>query len=365
MTHSHIIYKQRHNKTMDMNKKRLVKRIYNAVIIVFLIAIVGYAAVRLYHPLDVEYTDDAQVQRHITPINTRVQGFIKEIRFEEYQHVKRGDTLIIIEDAEYRLQLAQAEAALRGTRTGSSVISAGMTTTANNVKAASAGIEEARVNMENARTDYERYKVLIKKEAVTQQQFDDAHTRYEAAKARYEQASASRSATSQVKNEQSQRLNQNSENVSMAEAAVNLARLNLSYTVITATADGVMGRKDIHEGQLVQPGQQLARIVDDNQVWVTANYRETQLKRIGVGCAVKFTADAIDDVVFSGTVESLSPATGSAYSTVAADNATGNFIKVEQRVPVRIAISKTNRTADVARLKAGLNVEVEVDDAKR
>lgn len=147
--------------------------------------------------------------------------------------------------------------------------------------------------------------------------------------------------------------------MSVAEAAVNLARLNLSYTVIVATCDGVMGRKDIHVGQLVQPGQMLARIVDDGQVWVIANYRETQLKHISVGSEVEFTADAVPGITYKGKVEALSAATGSAYSTVAADNATGNFVKVEQRVPVRIAIVG-NKPGDVAKLKAGLNVEAEV-----
>lgn len=342
-----------------MNSKRQIKRVYNAIVILLLVGVIVYVASRFIHIGNVEYTDDAQVQRHITPINTRVQGFIKEIRFEEYQHVKQGDTLIVIEDAEYRLQLAQAEANLRGSRSGSSATVAGMNTTKSNVRIAAAGIEEARVNMENARDDYNRYAALMERGAVTRQQYDNVKARYDAAKARYEQATASRQSTSLTLGEQSHRLSQNTAGVSVAEAAVNLARLNLSYTVIVATADGVMGRKDIHEGQLVQPGQTLARIVDDAQVWVIANYRETQLKHINVGNTVSFTADAIPNATFRGHVESLSPATGSAYSTVPADNATGNFVKVEQRVPVRIAITKDNKAEDVALLKTGLNVEVE------
>ena len=347
-----------------MNKK-IVKRAYNVVVILFLAGAAAWCFSHFTNGSGVEFTDDAQVCRHITPINTRVSGFIKEIRFNDFQHVHTGDTLVIIEDTEYRLQVAQAEAGLRGSKSGSSVVTASMNTTASNVETAAAGIEEARVDMENAKQDFDRFAALMKKDAVTRQQYDNAYARYLGAKARYEQANSRKASAASAKAVQTHQLGGSRAGESVAEAQLNLARLNLSYTVIIATCDGVMGRKDIHEGQLVQPGQQLARIVDDNQVWVIANYRETQLKRIGVGCPVKFTADAIDDVVFSGTVESLSPATGSAYSTVAADNATGNFIKVEQRVPVRIAISKANRAADVARLKAGLNVEVEVDDAKR
>jgi membrane fusion protein (multidrug efflux system) len=342
-----------------MNQKH-IKRTYNVVIIVVVLLALGYVCSRFLHLGSKEWTDDAQVQRHITPLNARVGGFIKEIRFEDFQHVKKGDTLVIIEDAEYQLQLAQAEAQLKGQRSGSSAVSAGMNTTASNVRVASAGIEEARVNMENAKADYERFAALLEKDAVTRQQYDNARARYEAAKARYDQANNQKQSTALVQNEQAQRLSQTHAITNVAEAAVNLARLNLSYTVIVATCDGVMSKKDIHEGQLVQPGQLLARIVDDNQVWVVANYRETQMKHIAVGNKVEFEADAIPGVVFQGEVESIAAGTGSAFSHIPVDNATGNFVKVEQRVPVRIRLADGNNADDVKKLLAGLNVETEV-----
>ena len=342
-----------------MNNKN-TKRIYNTIIIILLLTAIGYACSRLIHWGNVEWTDDAQVYRHITPINTRVQGFIKEIRFGDYQHVRKGDTLVIIDDAEYRLQLAQAEAGLQGSRSGSSAVSAGMEVTAANVRVAAAGIEEARVNMENAKADFDRYATLLEKDAVTRQQYDNVRARYEAARARYEQASNQKHSTALIAGEQAQRLSQTTAGVSVAEAQVNLARLNLSYTVIVATCDGVMGKKDIHVGQLVQPGQLLARIVDDKQVWVIANYRESQMKHIAVGNAVEFKADAIPGATYKGKVESIATGTGSAFSQIPTDNATGNFVKVEQRVPVRIMLTDNNDTEDVMRLLAGLNVEAEV-----
>ena len=342
-----------------MNTKN-TKRIYNAIIIVLLLVAIGFACSRLIHWGNVEWTDDAQVYRHITPIHTRVQGFVKEIRFEDYQHVRKGDTLVIIDDAEYRLHLAQAEAGLQGSRSGSSAVSAGMSVTASNVRVADAGIEEARVNMENAKADFDRYATLLEKDAVTRQQYDNVKARYEAARARYQQASSQKHSTALVAGEQAQRLSQTTAGVSVAEAQVNLARLNLSYTVIVATCDGVMGRKDIHVGQLVQPGQLLARIVDDRQVWVVANYRESQMKHIAVGNSVAFSADAIPGITYKGKVESIAAGTGSAFSPIPVDNATGNFVKVEQRVPVRIVLTDDNDEENVDRLLAGLNVEVEV-----
>ncbi len=342
-----------------MNKK-IIKRIYNVIIILCFIGAIGWCFSHFYHGSDVVYTDDAQVNRHITPINTRVSGFIKEIRFSDYQHVKKGDTLVIIEDSEFRLHVAQAEAGLRGSKAGSSVVSASMGTTTTNVQTASAGIEEARVDMMNAKQDFDRFAALMKKDAVTRQQYDNAYARYLGAKARYEQASSRKASAASVRNVQTQQLGGSRAGESVAEAQLNLARLNLSYTVIVATCDGVMGRKDIHEGQLVQPGQMLARIVDDNDVWVVANYRETQMDGIQVGKAVDFTADAIPGVVFHGKVEALSAAAGNAYSMIPVDNATGNFVKVEQRVPVRIALTRDNAPKQVALLRAGLNVETKV-----
>lgn len=342
-----------------MAKRKVIRNIYNTLVIILLLWGVVYLCSRFIHFGDVEYTDNAQVFRHITPVNTRVQGYIKKIYFEEYQHVHKGDTLAVIEDSEYLLQLAQAEANLANATSGRSVTSAGIATTQSNIHTQMAGVDEAKVNMDNAERDYKRYAALLQKDAVTRQQYDDMKTAYEAARDRYEQTVRQQHSISMAKNEQTTRLSRNTANIRLAQAAVNLAKLNLSYTVILATADGVMGRKEIHEGQLMQPGQPLATITDDTDVWVIANYRETQLNHIKVGAKVKIAADAIPDVTYEGTVQSIASATGTATSVVPQDNATGNFVKVEQRVPVRISL-KGNSTSALRQLLTGLNVECEV-----
>ncbi len=342
-----------------MKNKKIVKRIYNTVTILILLCGVAYICSRFIHFGKVEYTDDARVDRHIVPVNTRVQGFIKEIRFEDYQRVHKGDTLVIIDDSEYRLRLAQAEADLERTLSGKSTDAASLKTIESNVTVFDSGIEEAKENLRNAENDYNRYKVLIGKDAVTRQQYDAVETRYKTAKARYEQVLRQRNSVSLGREEQQGRLGQSTAMVQVASSALDLARLNLSYTVIIAPADGRVGRKDIHIGQLVQPGQLLTRIVDDSGVWVVADYRERQLEHIAVGAEVKVKADAIPGKEFRGRVESLSSATGSAWLSSPVNNATGNFVKVEQRVPVRIELldlSEEDREA----LLAGLNVETEV-----
>lgn len=342
-----------------MVTRKTKKLIYNTTVIALLLIGVAYVCSRFIHLGNVEYTDNAQVRQHITPVNTRVQGFIKKIYFDEYKPVHKGDTLLVIEDSEFKLRLAQAEADLANALAGRQATNAGIATTQNNISVNDATVEEIRVQRANAGRELQRYKKLLEQDAVTKQQYDNVKTAYDAINARYEQALRTRHSTSLSKNEQTHRLGQNEAAVRLAQAAVDLAKLNLSYTVIVATCDGVTGRKDIHEGQLVQPGQTMVDIVDDGELWVVANYRETQLPNIKEGASVTFTAYAVPGVEYKGVVESLSDATGAAFSLIPQDNATGNFVKVEQRVPVRIRLHG-NDTADVRRLRAGFNVECKV-----
>lgn len=339
-----------------MNKK-IIKRLYNIVVIIIVAGAAVWAFSNFFHWGRNEYTDDAQVMRHITPVNTRVQGFIREIRFDDYQEVHKGDTLVVIDDSEFCLRLAQAEADLASATAGGRVTSSGVNTAQRQVNVSMAGIEEARVHFENAEREEKRYAQLLKNDAVTPQQYDAVHTAYLSAKARYEQALRQSSALTAVKTEQNHRLGQTDAAIRLAKAQVDMARLNLSYTVIVATADGVVGRKDIHVGQLVQPGQTLVSLVDKADVWVVANYRETQLPNIKIGAPVEVKVDAVPGRVFEGTVERISDATGAASSLIPQDNATGNFVKVEQRVPVRIRLKASK---DLEMLRAGLNVETSV-----
>ena len=342
-----------------MKQKKLLRTIYNICVLVILLIGAWLVVNHFVHFGDGEFTDNATIQQHITPVNARVGGFIKEIRFNEYQTVHRGDTLVVIEDSEFRLQLAQAEANLQRELAGGDATTSGIATTRQNVGVSTAGIEEARVQLDEARREEARYAQLLKEDAVTRQQYDHMHTALLAAKARYEQAVRSRSTIESTETEQGHRLSQNRAAVEVARAQVKLARLNLSYTAIIATADGVVGKKDIHVGQLVQPGQTMASIVDGSELWVVANYRETQLPGIAVGKKVKVVADAVPGTEFEGTVERISDATGSAFSMVPQDNATGNFVKVEQRIPVRIVLSGDKRK--LGALRAGMNVECTVE----
>ena len=338
------------------------KDIPNFFILIILVAGIAWVCGRFLRISSDEYTDNAQVKQHLTPVNTRVQGFIKKIYFEEYQKVKKGDTLVVIEDIEYRLKVAQAEADYHNALVGKNAMYTTINTTQNNILVTDAAIDEQRIRLENAETDYKRYQELVKEEAVTPQQFDRVRTDYAATKARYEQLIRQKQSTSLVKQEQTQRLEQNEAAIKLAEAALELAKLNLSYTVILATTDGVTGRKEIHEGELVQQGQTLVTLVDGTEKWVIANYKETQTTNMHIGQKVKINVDAIPGVRFEGKISSISDATGSAYSIIPQDNSAGNFVKVEQRIPIRIEFTSENKKENLERLRAGMNVECTVEN---
>ena len=306
------------------------------------------------------FTDNAQIKQHIVPVNSRIPGFIKEIRFDEYTKVSKGDTLVIIEDSEFRLRVAQAHADLQNAMSGKSAMSTAISTTQNNLTVSDAAIKEVEALLNNAQKDYERYQQLLNDEAVTRQQFDAIETKYLSLKAKYEMLSRQRQSTTLIGQEQSHRLGQNEAGIELAKVAIDLAELNLSYTIITAPCDGYTSRKSIQEGQLVQPGQTLLSIVDSNDVWVIANYKETQTSKMAIGQRVNIEVDAIPGVTFKGIIESISQATGAQYSIIPQDNSTGNFVKVEQRIPIKISFSEDNKPEDMARLRAGLNVECEV-----
>ena len=341
-----------------MEKKNISRYAYNAFIIALLIVGVAIVVNEFCHFGNVEFTENARVCQHISPQSTRVQGFIKEIRFEEYQHVKKGDTLVVIEDAEFRLRLAQAKADLVRAEHGANATGSSIQTTDAGISVTEAGIEEARIGMENAQREDKRFEQLLAQKSVTQQQYDNVHTAYLSAKARYEQAQRSRTAQTKVKTEQGHHLLAANATLELAQRAVELAQLNLSYCYIIATCDGVVGTKDINVGQLVNPGQTLVSIVDEGELWVEANFKESQLPHINEGAKVSIKADAVPDEEYEGVVERISDGTGSAFSLIPIDNATGNFVKVEQRVTVRIKLKESEA---LKKLRAGYNVECEVE----
>lgn len=335
-------------------------------LLVFAIAVGGfYWLVKHYFHLgDNNFTNSAQVEEFINPVNTRVAGYIKEIKYTEHEAVKKGDTLVILDDRELRTQLAQAEAAWQNARASRDVTSSSVNTVSNNVNVANANIAGAKARLWNAEQNMNRYKNLLASEAVTRQQYDQVKTEYDATRAAYETLLSQKNSASLATGETRSRLGVNDAEIKRTSAMLDMAKINLSYAVITAPYDGVMGRRLINEGQLVQPGQQLGTIVLNGQKWITANFLESQMPRVKIGEKMNITADALDGKKFIGTVTAISAATGSKYSNVPVDNSTGNFVKVQQRIPVRIEFTADNKKEDVAQLRAGMNVSVTLNKSE-
>ena len=342
-----------------MQKSKIFKFLYNTVIVLTLLAGMVYVVLQFTHFGYIEYTDNARIYQYIVPQNTRVQGFIREIRFESYQHVHAGDTLVIIEDSEFRLRLAQSRSDLVRVLQQSKQAGTSIRTTNANITAIEASKVEAKANMDNLQREDFRCEQLLQSGSISQQLADQTHTAYLAAQARYEQICRSIEMQHSVADEQGYNLSASQAAIELAKAAVALAELNLSYCYIIASHSGVVGSRDINVGELVNPGQTLVSIVDEQHKWVEANYRESQLPHIKEGAEVSIHVDAVPDVLYKGRVQSLSDATGSAFSLIPIDNATGNFVKVEQRLTVRISLTE-NSIEDLERLKAGYSVECEV-----
>ena len=291
-------------------------------------------------------TDNAQVDGHIIPVVSRVGGFVAEVRVRDNERVKAGDTLVVLDDSEFRVRLAQADADLEAARAiaGSKGI-AGQSQTvvrsATNQRAAlEAQVVSARASLQKAQSDLGRLQELVAKQIVSRQQLDAAELAVKAAAANVDATEKQLAgAAAGVDNaEVGTRLAR--ARLASAQAVRDNAALQLSYTRIVAPSAGYVSRKQVESGQLVQAGQPVLTLVDEKDTWVSANFKETQLATLRVGQAAEFEVDAYDGCVAQGTVESLSAATGAKFALIPPDNATGNFTKVVQRVPVRVAITK-------------------------
>lgn len=329
-------------------------------LIVFAIAVVGFywLVTRYFHLNDDNFTNSAQVEEFINPVNTRVPGYIKEIKYREHEAVKKGDTLVILDERELLTQLAQAEAAYQNALASRNVTSSAVNTVSNNINVANANIAGAKARLWNAEQNLNRYKNLVATEAVTRQQYDQVKTEYDATKAAYQTLISQKNSASLATGETRSRLGVNDAEIKRTAAMLDMAKINVSYAVITAPYDGIMGRRLINEGQLLQAGQQLGTIVLNGQKWITANFLESQMQRVKVGEKMNVTVDALGGQKFVGEVTAISAATGSKYSNVPVDNSTGNFVKVQQRIPVRIEFTADNKEEDLKQLRAGMNVNV-------
>lgn len=303
-----------------------------------------------------ETTNDAQVDAYINPVSARAGGFIKKVLFNEHEEVRQGDTLVILDNSEYLQKVKEAEAILEDTRAQQEILDAGIKSAQASTLVNRDQINSAKARLWQQEQDVKRYKNLLDDEAVTLADYESVQTKYDVSRSDYSAAINSlKTGDSKVRELQS-RYSSLFAARKRAEALLDLARLNLGYTVITSPYNGYTGRKNILEGQQVQAGQPLVSIVNTNDKWVIANFKETQVTEMYIGQPVQVEADAIPGKLFNAHIEAISASTGSRISLLPADNSTGNFVKIIQRVPVKIIFNDP----DVEELKAGMNVKVTV-----
>jgi len=402
-------------------RPRRKRRLARWGIAIAVLVVIGYGGVLLWRYMNsYESTDDAQVDGHINAISARVTGHVIDIRAEDEQFVKAGDVLVVLDPKDYQVavakaeaDLADAEAALETSRTNVPIVTvdtASQLKTATSSRAdaeaarlgaerqltaararlasAQAQVREAQANLKKAADDVARYKLLIAKNEIPQQQYDTAVSVADAAQAAVDarkaavneaeqnivvaqtsidQANqriaqtdatieAANTAPQQVKVSQS-RAQEAAAQVAQRRALLEQARLNLSYCTITAPVTGIVGKKTVELGQNITPGQQMMAVVPLNDIWVTANFKETQLVRMKPGQRVQVKVDAFDRT-YTGKIVAVGGASGSRFSVIPPENATGNYVKVVQRIPVRINLDPGQNSDN--RLRPGMSVDPKV-----
>lgn len=308
-------------------------------------------------------TDNAQVDGHITPIAPRVQAFVARVLVDDNQPVQAGDTLVILDDRDVRARLQQAQAdyaaalSQSGSRGAAGQAQAQLAAARSSASSADAGVAAAEAAWRKAAADLERYRRLAARNIVPPQQLDAAQAGFDAAAANLEAARRQASAAESQVGAAMAALRGADARLAAAQAAVETAQLQLGYTVITAPEAGVVAKRNVEPGELVQVGQSLMSLVPLSDVWVSANLKETQLRDVDPGDPVEFSVDAYPGRKFHGEVQSLSPATGARFALLPPDNATGNFTKVVQRVPVKIAVTDPDPAWP---LRPGMSVNVTI-----
>jgi len=346
------------------------------IIVLALMVIVGggYGIIKYLHAQHHEETDDAQIQANISPVIPRVGGYVKEVRVKDNQIVKKGDTLLILDDRDLALKVQQVEAALAiaysnlsAAEATTSASKANINSVKSGISTADAQIEAAKVNVWRTKQDFSRYQNLIKDHSITQQQFEQAQAAKETAEKQLQILVQQKNQVAQQTNTVTSQSNATSSQIGVSNAIIKQravevaeAKLNLSYTVIVAQDNGMVSEVNVQAGQLVQAGQSLFSIVLNTNLWVVANFKETQLTKMKIGQKVIVSIDAFPGHEFEAILTSFSPATGSQFALLPPDNASGNFVKVVQRLPVKIEFKNLSDPL-LKDLKPGMNAVVDVN----
>lgn len=333
-----------------------ITRLTNWFALLVVLALIGWGIRKMIENIHYEYTNDAQVSEYINPVISRVGGFIVDVRYEDNQEVKKGDTLLIIDAREYTFEKEQQEAMIDREDANISVLNSEKEIQSSKNESLEQKINAQKAKVWKQELEYKRYKYLTEQQSSTTQKLETVQSELEVLK--NELLALERDLEAGKAELEDLDIQKKVILAEKKKLAVTLGRKNLdvSYTVITAPYNGRMGKRSIENGQMINPGEVLGFIVnDETPTWIVANYKETQIRHIHVNDKVKVVADAFPDRKFTGKVISIAPAAGSAFSLLPPDNSTGNYVKIVQRIPVRIELDDKNARE---LLRSGMNVNV-------
>lgn len=305
-----------------------------------------------------ETTDDAQLEGNINPISPRVSGFVTQLRVDDYMKIKKGDTMVVLDDRDLKIKVDQAQSALDNAKAALSVSQANVSASQSGFATASDAIKSAQVRLDQAQTDFDRTNSLYNDKAVTKREYDNAKTALDAAKTDLESQKTRYTTVQKQYDAANEAIKVANATIAQRQADLDFAKLQLSYAYIIAPVNGTVSRKNVQPGQLVQIGQPLFSIVDSS-VWVVANFKEIQMQDMKIGQDVEVVVDAFANKPLHGKVTDFSAATGAKFALLPPDNATGNFVKIVQRVPVKIMIVGGDKDV-IKSLRPGLSVSVAV-----
>ncbi len=341
-------------ETQSPLKKYLPKIILVAV----LISVGYYAYTRYEHSQMYESTDNAQIKTYQVPVLPRLAGYVKQVNIKDYDDVQKGELLVEIDDQEMRLALLELEATYNQMTTEVENARANIKSTELSLKAGDTGLKASNLRKEKAKKDAERDARLLAESAITKKQSDDSQSNYEILSATLEANQSDLNANRSKLEILGANLHRAEAQLAVQRAKIEQQKLRLSYAKIYAASAGKIGRKNVETGQYIQPGQTLATIVQDSLYWVIANFKETQLAKLKEGQEVNIKLDAFPDLVVKGNIQAFAKSTGADVALIPADNASGNFIKVTQKIPVKIAIKNLDKIKNL--LRSGMSTEVEV-----
>ena len=337
-------------------RRRGLKR---ALAVVVVVIIVAYGIHWWTTGRFIEDTDDAYVGGDVTVIGSKVAGYIDVVAVTDNQFVHRGDLLIHIDDRDYRAAVARTDAAIEAENASLANLDATARLQQSIIAQANAGVDAAKAEARRSQLDNTRYRDLSSRSAVSIESAQKAEADFQSAKAGTDRASAAEDAARQQLNVIQTQKSKVLAALAQARAESDLAHLNLSYTRLVAPIDGVVGNRRARVGAWSTAGAPLVAVVPAHGLWVDANFKEDQLSRMKVGQAVSVRADVLPGRVFRGRIASLAPATGSQFSILPPENATGNFTKIVQRVPVRVALDGKDGDLDI--LRPGLSVTATIN----